>query len=189
MGTNKLAIGLLAGCVMAGAVSTKAIAQTPAQLDYLSEASGIPEAGLEVLQTLDMPVAIPTYMPNYMYFSQLELEFSDWGGMTYRILYEGLNEESLEVLCLTIEGTNDGIGGLPSGDRSYVVNHEMYGRDTIEEGLYGESVIPTLLGNWLGQGMGYYRFVGAGIYDGYSECNNVATDEAIAISESLRPLP
>lgn len=189
MNIKSLAFGLGTGITVMVGIGETAIALTPQQLNYLSNTSGIPESGLEVLQTLEMPIAIPTYMPDYMTFEQLELELDDWGSVTYRIVYEGLNEESFEFLCVAIEGTNDGIGDLPDGDRSYGIENEVYGSTTLENGLYGESVIPILVSNWLGRGNAYYRFVGGSFYNSYSGCNDVAVDEAIAITESLVPLP
>lgn len=172
-----------------------AIAQAPPtsqSLNTWSNDSGIPEAGLEVLQTLDMTVAVPTYMPNYMNFQQLELELSDRGSVTYRITYEGLNVESSELLCVTIEGTNTQVRTvLPMDNRYYSGTNETYGSFTMLEGLYGEATLPVLVGNWLAKpGVDeFYRFAGTDFYNDYTACNDVAVDEAIAITESLRPLP
>ena len=190
MGQNKLAIGLLAGCLMVGAASTQAIADdSNPNVMYLANSAKIPLDGIKVLKTLDMPVAIPIYIPTDFYLDRMELELSDWGGITYRLVYEGLDEATFAKTCFAIEGTNDGIGGLPIGNASYAVESETYGDSTIEEGYYGESEYSTLLGDWIGRGMGYYRFVGAGVYNSMADCENVAVDQAIAISESLRPLP
>ncbi|AFY37089.1 hypothetical protein Lepto7376_0689 [[Leptolyngbya] sp. PCC 7376] len=190
MGQNKLAIGLLASCLMVGAGATGAIADdSNPNLMYLANSAKIPLGGIQALKTLDMPVAIPIYVPADFYLERMELEFTDWGGVNYRLIYEGYDENTLARSCFAVEGTNDGIGGLPIGNVSHAVNSEIYGDSTIEEGYYGESEYSTLLGDWIGRGMGYYRFVGAGVYDSMAGCDNVSVNEAIAISESLHPLP
>jgi hypothetical protein len=190
MGQNKIAIGILAGCLLTSAVAGQAIADdSNPDVMYLANSANISLSGINALRAIDMPVALAEYIPTDFFLRQIELEFNDWGGTTYRLIYDGYDENTLTQMCFAVEGTNHGIGGLPIGNASYPFSSPVLGSSTIEAGYYGQSEKNTLLGDWIGRGEGYYRFVGAGVYKSMASCNNVSVDEAIAISESLRYLP
>ncbi|OKH19791.1 hypothetical protein [[Limnothrix rosea] IAM M-220] len=190
MAQHKFAFGLLVSCLVTGAVSPEAIADdTNPNVMYVANMAKIPMGGVKALQGLDVPVAVSTAVPDEFFLREIELEFGDWGGTTYRLIYDGYYDNSLVKTCFAIEGTNDGVGGLALGNASYSFASSVFGRGTIEAGYYGSSESSTFLGDWVGRGNGYYRFVGAGVYDSLAGCENVSVDQAIAISESLQYLP
>ncbi|MHC5833418.1 MAG: hypothetical protein ACYT04_99870, partial [Nostoc sp.] len=80
--------------------------------------------------------------------------------MRYLIVYQNLSADK----CFAIESVSGGIGDLPSGSRSYPINSPIFGKSTLEQGLYGNAKQPTLLSQWWGKQNGpVYRFVGTGV--------------------------
>lgn len=99
------------------------------------------------------------------------------------IIYENVDK------CFAIESTSGSIGDLPDGSRSYPINSSVFGKSSLEQGLYGQSKQQTLLSQWLGApNSPFYRFVGTDVTLELSRCNNVSPQEAVKVIQSIRYL-
>lgn len=159
----------------------------------LSSEAQLSQAQVRLLESLGLRIVIPSYVPPGFKLEKVEAELdhsSTVGGISYRIIYRKYETGSGKDFCFAIEATNGGIGDLPSGERSFPVNSSVLGKSTLEYGSYGQASNPTLLGNWLGPENGpFYRFVGAGVLPTLSRCDNISSQEAVRVTESLQYLP
>lgn len=163
----------------------------PVQLAQQSSPTQLTPAQLKLLQATGLRVAAPTYLPPGFAIESVEAQadrFTRMGGLRYTIRYRKNDSQSGNPLCFAIEATNGGIGGIPTGQRSYAINSAVFGRSRLQFGRYGAAQAPTYLGEWMGSGP-FYRFVGVGVTPDLPSCRNIASQDAIRITESLRYLP
>lgn len=145
----------------------------------------------QLLESSGLQIVVPSYVPSGFRLRKVQIEVEGEarvGGVDYSLIFQKYDSNSGEILCFAIQATNGGVGDLPEGEKTYLVNSPTFGQSTIEYGLYGEAENLTLLGNWLGQGP-LYRFVGAEVIPLLSRCQNISPEEAVKISESLRYSP
>lgn len=164
--------------------------QSQPKIKQLPQKAQLTSPQKQLLKSLKIKVAVPSYIPVGFELEKVFVEVSRHsgvGGTGYTILYSRYDNNSNKDFCFAIESTNGGIGDLPEGIRSFPINSPVFGKTTLEYGQYGDAKKPTFLSSWLGEEKGpFYRFVGVGLVPGTSNCNNISTQEAIRVTQSLR---
>ena len=144
----------------------------------------VPQAQIQELRSLGMRVAMPINVPSEMKLISISGRSDPRFGRSYVLVYRSGSK------CFAVEGVSGGIGGTPAGTAgSFKVQNAAMGKGAIELQKPGGQA-PLLIGQWMSRGP-FYRFVGAnytvdGIGSELSNCQDLSTKEAVAISESLR---
>lgn len=142
---------------------------------------------LQVLRSIGLKIALPTYVPANFRLSRALVEAGreNVQGLRYLVVYENYDGDR----CFAIESASGGIGDLPQGSNSYAINSLLFGKSSLEQGLYGDAKQQTLLSQWLGSQNGpFYRFVGANVTAELSRCNNISPQEAVKVTQSIQYL-
>ncbi|AVH64127.1 hypothetical protein [Nostoc sp. 'Peltigera membranacea cyanobiont' N6] len=179
----KLASSCFAICVIA---STAAVIAQPKPPQTNSVIKLTPTQ-LKVLRSLGLKIALPSYVPTNFHADKVIVSAGreNVDSLRYLIVYQNLSADK----CFAIESVSGGIGDLPAGSRSYPINSPIFGKSTLEQGLYGNAKQPTLLSQWWGEQNGpFYRFVGTGVMPELSNCGNVTPQEAVKVSQSIQYL-
>lgn len=144
----------------------------------------VPQAQIQELRSLGMRVAMPINVPSGMKLTSIVGRSDPRFGRSYVLVYRSGSK------CFAVEGVSGGIGGTPAGTAgSFKVQNAAMGKGAIELQKPGGQA-PLLIGQWMSRGP-FYRVVGAnytvdGIGSELSNCQDLSTKEAVAISESLR---
>lgn len=160
----------------------------PPTNSYLAQ---LPPNVTNELVSLDINIAIPTYLPSTMTLANYGIgsEETDYYWLVYR---------DDQDRCFAIEyaaGDTDDI----SLENQEPLNSTVFGEHySLHHGKFpngGDGELPEsdLFTDWLEGEDGFYRLVGAGLVNaqdyGQNDCNNIAVKEAISIAESLSYLP
>ncbi|HXE71800.1 MAG TPA: hypothetical protein VNO81_03985 [Candidatus Nitrosotenuis sp.] len=138
------------------------------------EAAGLLPAQVESLRALDMPVVIPTYIPEGFHLAQVQAEFDPDMAGCYQLVYQGPGESSF-----TVEGACGGIGDRPRGEERFAFDNPIFGRGYVE--CYPDPDYPVDWSSpWLAGEEPYPCFVVTG--------RRMSPEEAIEIVASLRYL-
>ncbi len=145
---------------------------------------------IELLKTLGLKVAVPTYVQPGFALEKAIAEIDRQariGGIGYTIVYRRYDSSKNQDFCFAIQATNGGISDLPDGSQTYPINSPAFGKSSLEYGEYGLANTPTYLSNWLGEESGpFYRFAGAGVIPELSNCRNLSPQEAMRVTESIQ---
>jgi hypothetical protein len=150
-----------------------------------------PEVTAE-LEALNIPVAIPTYLPEGFALVDHETGKSSPdpdGGPDYWLVYRDVQNH-----CFAIEYASGGIGG-PGLEKQLPINSPLFGSGyQLHYGSYDDPELrqqfpePDLFSDWLKGDQGFYRLAGAQLtmqtYD-QAGCINLPPEEAVKIVESL----
>lgn len=171
---------ILSTCLLSGLMSvlTPAAYAAPAKPAHQLEAQHI-----RLLKALQVPVAVPTYLPkdcSLMGVKATQDAPGPGGGAGYEI----------EYVCpttgnFTVRGASGGFGG-PSGDKLETVWNPVYGKITLNLFLTGgmqKLESPYFFTDWVGKGPLYYSVISGG--DGLDQ---MALPEARKVLQSLKPL-
>lgn len=111
---------------------------------------GLSEADARLLKSLDMEIAVPTYLPDGFRVARVlcTLDRSGYGGPSYRIIYATRDRRAFVV-----EGVSEEVM-RPEADKELPVVNPVYGESFV--GLYKFEGTTTASGDWLGKGP-YYR--------------------------------
>ncbi|MBW4512145.1 MAG: hypothetical protein KME64_37455 [Scytonematopsis contorta HA4267-MV1] len=183
MKSSKHLYSLIAALVGACVTASFAIAQPKPS----SNQAKLTTTQLKVLRSIGLNIALPTYVPANFRLSRASVEAGreNAQGLRYLVVYENYDGDR----CFAIESTSGGIGDLPPGSNSYAINSPLFGKSSLEQGLYGNAKQQTLLSQWLGSKNGpFYRFVGANVAPELSRCNNISPQEAVKVTQSIRYL-
>jgi len=179
--SQNLVTAIVASVMMTGVAHAQSAKPNPdAQLS---------PAQLQILKATGLKVATPSYVPSGFQLDEIQVNArrnSRVGGLGYLMIYRKLDRDSSQDFCFAIEATSGGIGDLPSGEKSFLVNNPTYGKTTLNLGKYG-AANATLLSSWMGGDRGpFYRFAGAGVNPALSRCRNISPQEAVKVVESIR---
>lgn len=144
------------------------------------------------LEGLDIPVVLPSYVPEGFEVDAVRTAIRPTGAQ-YDILYTNAQNQ-----CFAIEATSDRVEDAADSQYRIPVQPKTIGTNK-EYGLNFGKVRNTdstknlpasaLYTDWIGNGSPYYRLVGAGLvnqtYAGKSNCQDIATEEAVRVAESL----
>lgn len=172
-------------------------AEIPPNRGQLQANSQLSRSQIDRLKSLGTKVAVPTYVPAGFQVAGLQIQPCPSGVRrfcpNYAIIYRNSNNS-----CFAIESTGGGIGDMPSDnlEKSYPVNNSILGKSAVLKYRKNSRLSgPTLTGNWSGQGP-FYRFTGADSRlflntapPELSNCNDISSQEAVRVWESLRYLP
>lgn len=144
----------------------------------------VPQAQIQELRSLGMRVAMPINLPSGMKLTSISGRSDPRFGRSYVLVYRAGSK------CFAVEGVSGGIGSIPPGTAgSFKVQNAAMGKGAIEVQKPG-SPAPLLIGQWMSRSP-FYRIVGAnypvdGIGSDLSNCQDLSTKDAVAVSESLR---
>ncbi|MBW4495440.1 MAG: hypothetical protein KME26_20595 [Oscillatoria princeps RMCB-10] len=175
------ALGCLSTLFMSAATSSAALAQqTGTQLR---------PAQVQLLQSLGMKIAVPTYIPAGFEITILRAEILPGGaGGTprYIMFYRDSNNS-----CFAIEATG-GAGRNPELESSLPVNSRFFGSSYKLN--YGKSAKAAnsrsyMFSDWMERDGNFYRFAGTSEEvtpaSSKSACKNISPEEAVRVTESL----
>lgn len=171
---------ILSTCLLSGLMSGLISAQAaPAKPAHQLEAPHI-----RLLKALQVPVAVPGYLPKDCTLHQVTVTQATpgpGGGPGYEIEYFCDNASHL-----TVRGASGGFGG-PSGDKLETVWNPVYGKLTLMLFLPGgnqpQIKTPYYYSDWAGKGPLYYSII-----SGEDESPQVSVAEAKKVLQGLKPL-
>jgi hypothetical protein len=175
------ALGGLSSITMSAAISQGALAQqTGTQLT---------PAQVQLLQSLGMKIAVPTYIPAGFEITIVRAEIlpgSAGGTPRYILFYRDSNNS-----CFGIEATGGG-GRNPELESSLPVNSRFFGSSYKLN--YGKSAKAAnsrsyMFSDWMERDGNFYRFAGTSEEvppaSSKSACKNISPEEAVRVTESL----
>ena len=165
----------------------------PPPNSYLAQ---LPPEATNLLVSLNIAIAIPTYLPPAMTLANYgagDAAEGVGGGAYYWLVYRDNNDR-----CFAIEYAANGIETM-SLENQDPLNSGLFGEGyTLYHGNFpngGDGELPEsdLFTDWFDGEDGFYRLVGAGLINGQDygqgDCSNITIKEAIAVAESLSYLP
>ncbi|MEA5463036.1 hypothetical protein [Leptothoe sp. PORK10 BA2] len=165
----------------------------PPPNSYLAQ---LPPEATNQLVSLNIDIAIPTYLPPTMTLANYGVGTAaeeTGGGAYYWLVYRDEKNR-----CFAIEYTANGTDDI-SLENQVPVDTVLFGagyslyHGKFPNGGAGELPESDFFTDWLAGEDGFYRLVGAGLINsqdyGQGDCSNISVKEAISITESLSYLP
>ncbi|MEO0757091.1 MAG: hypothetical protein AAFY78_09480 [Cyanobacteria bacterium J06648_16] len=150
-----------------------------------------PDVNADLL-ALDIPVAIPTYLPPGFTLEAYEVGIREDGAGAGP--YYGLAYRNAEDQCFAIEATSGGVAGpvleqrLPIDSPLFGAGYVLYYGELTGLAAPAESAVPDLVSDWLAGDVALYRYAGAQLtMETYNQtgCIDLPPEEALKVVESL----